>query len=208
MLLMQPSSTVSISPLDSTFSPGERPEAADARAGVEALLTFLGEDVTRDGLIDTAARHVRAMSELCSGYDTDVAALLDTTFAVAYDEMIVVRGVEFISLCEHHLLPFSGHITVGYVPTDRVVGLSKIARVIEAFSHRLQIQERMTHQIATALNDNLHPLGVGVVVTAQHSCMAMRGVRKHGEMVTSCMTGLLRDNPEARAELLALHREP
>jgi GTP cyclohydrolase I len=148
------------------------------------------------------------MTELCSGYTVDIGALLATTFHVAYDEMVVVRGVEFMSLCEHHLLPFTGHVTVGYVPTDRVVGLSKIPRVIEAFSHRLQIQERMTHQIASALQEHLDPLGVGVVVTASHSCMAMRGVRKHGEMVTSAMLGLFRDNPEARAELLALHRQP
>lgn len=181
--------------------------SVDAESAARELLSFVGEDVGREGLQDTPARYVKALAELTEGYDMDPAAILSTTFDVSYDEMIVVRDIEFMSLCEHHVLPFSGHVTVGYVPVDRVVGLSKIPRLIEAFSRRLQIQERMTHQIAHAMWTHLNPLGVGVVVTAQHSCMAMRGVRKRGEMVTSSMLGILRDNPEARAELLALHHQ-
>lgn len=174
---------------------------------VRRLLEYLGEDPTREGLLDTPKRHVKALRELTEGYGQDPATILGTTFdGEHYDEMVVVRGVEFMSLCEHHVLPFIGHVTVGYVPNERVVGLSKIPRLVECFARRLQIQERFTQQIASALMEHLQPEGVGVIVSAEHSCMRMRGVKKRGEMVTSAMLGSLRTHPEQRAELLALHR--
>lgn len=184
-----------------------RPLREGAENAVRQLLAWTGEDVDREGLLDTPKRHVKALSELTEGYGMDPATILGTTFdGEHYDEMVVVRGVEFMSLCEHHVLPFIGHVTVGYVPNERVVGLSKIPRLVECFARRLQIQERFTQQIASALMEHLQPEGVGVIVSAEHSCMRMRGVKKRGEMVTSAMLGSLRTHPEQRAELLALHR--
>lgn len=188
--------------------PWETPaEAAGPADAVVRLLEHVGEDPNREGLVDTPGRVLRALEEMCEGYAVDPALLLDTTFDEPYDEMVVVRGVAFTSLCEHHMLPFSGTCTLGYLPTGRVVGLSKLARLVECYARRLQVQERMTSQIAQALMDHLAPLGVGVVVQAVHSCMACRGVRKRGTMVTSAMLGALRDVPEARAEFLALAQQ-
>lgn len=175
---------------------------------VRRLLEFVGEDPNRDGLADTPDRVVRSFAELTDGYHVDVAALLSTQFDARADEMILVTGIDFTALCEHHLLPFTGTATVGYVPADgKVVGLSKLARVVDAFAHRLQVQERMTEQIASAIVEHTGAIGVGVIVRARHACMGHRGVRKPGaEMVTSSMLGALRDKPEARAEFLALAR--
>lgn len=178
-----------------------------AEAAVRVLLADIGEDIERDGLLDTPARFVRALHEMTSGYETDVAALLSTTFTDDYDEMVVVRGVDFHSLCEHHLLGFTGTATVGYIPQPGlgVVGLSKLARLVDAFARRLQVQERMTQQIAQAIDEHLRPVGVGVVLRARHSCMGCRGVRKPGaEMVTSTLLGAMRDEPQTRAEFLSL----
>lgn len=179
-----------------------------ASDGVVRLLEMIGEDPTRDGLADTPGRVVKALREMCDGYDTDVAGLLGKTFDNGgdYDELIVCKGIEFTSLCEHHMLPFTGTATVGYIPSgDRIVGLSKLARLVDTYAHRLQVQERMTTQITTALVEHLDPLGAGAVVTAAHSCMACRGVRKQSaEMVTSSLVGVLREKPEARAEFLAI----
>lgn len=184
--------------------PWEESEAGPEDA-VTRLLEYVGEDPTRDGLIDTPARVVRALAEMTDGYRVDVEALLTRTFEDRCDEMVVVRDIEFTSLCEHHVLPFVGTASVGYVPRDRVVGLSKIARLVDVFAHRLQVQERMTVQIAEALQTHLAPLGVGVIVTARHSCMSCRGIRKaSAEMVTSSMLGVFRDKPEARTEFLSL----
>lgn len=169
---------------------------------VRDLLALIGEDPDREGLVDTPSRVVRAWLELTAGYEQDPAAILATTFAERADEMVLVRDVPFASVCEHHMLPFHGTVTVGYLPRDRVVGLSKIPRLIECYARRLQVQERMTTQIADAMMEHLSPLGVGVLVTGYHSCMAMRGVQKHGEMVTSSLLGKFRD--EARAEFLSL----
>jgi len=182
-----------------------------AEQGVRNLLIAMGEDPAREGLLDTPARVVRAMREMTSGHADDVAKILAVTFdSGQYDEVIVVAGISFVSMCEHHLLPFTGHAAVAYLPSKgpnghRVVGLSKIPRVVEAFARRLQLQERMTTQIADALEAHLEPRGVAVVVEAEHSCMVCRGVRKAGaKMGTSDMRGTFRQRPEARAEVLQL----
>ena len=172
---------------------------------VVRLLQHVGEDPSRDGLLDTPKRVVKALGEMTVGYGMDPAAVLATTFDVQHDQMVVVRRIPFVSLCEHHVLPFTGHATVAYLPGDGVVGLSKLARLVDCYARRLQVQERLTDQIAHAINDHLQPVGVGVIVSAQHSCMSARGVGKAAEMVTSAMLGSMRDDASARAELLSLH---
>ena len=170
------------------------------------LARVVFEDPRREGLLDTPRRVVKALGEMTSGYGEDPRHLLGTTFDTdGYDEMVVLRGIEFVSLCEHHMLPFTGIAAVGYVPRERVVGLSKLARLVDCFSRRLQIQERMTKQIADAVMEILEPKGVGVVVSARHSCMGCRGVRKAtADMVTSSLAGVMLDDRAARAEFLAL----
>jgi GTP cyclohydrolase IA len=176
-----------------------------AEGAVATLLTFLGEDPDRDGLRATPRRVVAYLAEMTSGYEEDPAELLAVSFSERCDEMVVLTGVDFTSLCEHHLLPFTGTATVGYVPAERVVGVSKLARVVDIFAHRLQVQERLTRQVAEAVSEHLEPLGVGVVVEASHACLGCRGARKPGAtMVTSAMTGVMLEKPEARAEFLAL----
>jgi GTP cyclohydrolase I len=173
---------------------------------VEALLGELGEDADRQGLKATPGRVSRALRELTDGYDVapeDVIA--GAVFDQDYDEMVLVKDIPFYSLCEHHLLPFFGTVHVGYLPKGKVVGLSKIPRLVDVFAHRLQLQERMTNEIAQALNGALAPKGVGVVVEARHLCMEMRGIQKRGgQMITSCMLGTFRKDPRTRAEFLDL----
>lgn len=180
----------------------------DRRAGekaIELLLAAIGEDGSREGLRETPARVMRAWREMTSGYDEDPARILAKQFkAKEYDEMVTVRGIEFWSTCEHHLLPFTGKVTVGYLPGASVVGLSKIPRLVHCFARRLQIQERLTAQIAGAMRDHLGAAGVGVVMRATHLCMAARGVKAPAEMVTSTMLGTIRDDPRARAEFLSI----
>ncbi len=175
---------------------------------VESLLVELGEDPDRQGLKATPDRVARAMRELTDGYGIkpeDVVA--GAIFDQDYDEMVVVKDIAFYSLCEHHMLPFFGSVHVGYLPKGKVIGLSKIPRLVEVFSHRLQIQEQLTREIAEALNLTLAPKGVGVVVEARHLCMEMRGVEAPGgHMMTSCMLGTFRRDPRTRAEFLALAR--
>jgi len=177
---------------------------------VEALLVELGEDPRRQGLTSTPERVARAMRELTDGYGVkpeDVIA--DAIFDQDYDEMVVVKDIAFYSLCEHHMLPFFGHVQVGYLPKGKVVGLSKIPRLVEVYAHRLQLQEQMTKAIAEALNGTLEPRGVGVVVEARHLCMEMRGVETPGgRMITSCMLGTFRRDPRTRAEFLDLVHRP
>lgn len=181
-------------------------EAAGADA-VRELLAVLGEDPERDGLQRTPERVVRALAELMAGRDVDVAKLLATTFEDSCDEMVVVTGIRVASLCEHHLLPFTGTAAVGYIPNGRVVGLSKLPRVVEAYARRLQLQERLTAQIADAIAEGLNAKGVGVVITAHHSCMGLRGVTQpQAAMTTSALRGAMRETAEARAEFLALAR--
>jgi GTP cyclohydrolase I len=174
-----------------------------AMDAVLTLLRYIGEDPHRDGLADTPMRMVKALREMTAGYGMDPAQVLATTFDVAYDEMVVVRAVPFASLCEHHLLPFTGTVTLGYVPQARVVGLSKLARLVDVYAKRLQVQERMTVQLADAMVQHLDPGGVGVVVDAVHSCMAVRGVGKTAPMHTSALRGAMLQAP-TRAEFMAL----
>jgi GTP cyclohydrolase I len=175
---------------------------------VESLLIELGEDPSRQGLKATPDRVSRALRELTDGYGIkpeDVIA--GAVFDQDYDEMVVVKDIAFYSLCEHHMLPFFGHMHVGYLPKGKVVGLSKIPRLVEVFSHRLQIQEQLTREVAEALNSTLGPKGVGVVAEARHLCMEMRGVETPGgRMMTSCMLGTFRRDPRTRAEFLNLVR--
>jgi GTP cyclohydrolase I len=175
---------------------------------VEALLAELGEDPDRPGLKATPARVSRALRQLTDGYGVDPEDVIaGAVFDQDYDEMVVVKDISFYSLCEHHMLPFFGSCHVGYLPRGKVVGLSKIPRLVGVFAHRLQLQERMTNQIAQALNGSLEPKGVGVVVEARHLCMEMRGVEKPGgQMITSCMLGTFRKDPRTRAEFLDLVR--
>lgn len=177
---------------------------------IESLLGELGEDPSRQGLKATPARVSRALRELTDGYRIDPAAIIaGAVFDQDYDEMVLVKDIPFYSLCEHHMLPFFGSCHVGYLPKGKVVGLSKIPRLVGAFAHRLQLQERMTKQIAEALNDGVAPKGVGVVVEARHLCMEMRGVQKPGgQLITSCMLGTFRKDPRTRAEFLELVRRP
>lgn len=185
--------------------PWERDDG-DPTDAVVRLLQHIGEDPTRDGLVDTPRRVVKALREMTSGYGADVEAILGTVFQVDHDEMIVVSGMPFWSLCEHHMLPFHGLATVGYIPGARrgVVGLSKLARLLDAFARRLQVQERLTDQICHAIEEHLRPLGAGVIISGSHSCMCARGVSKHGTMTTSSLRGVLLDRPQARAEFLAM----
>ena len=173
---------------------------------VESLLVELGEDTERQGLKATPDRVARALRELTDGYGVRPEEVIaGAIFDQDYDEMVVVKDINFYSLCEHHLLPFFGQVHVGYLPKGKVVGLSKIPRLVEVFSHRLQLQEQLTRQIAEALNESLTPRGVGVVVEARHLCMEMRGVETAGgHMMTSCMLGTFRRDPRTRAEFLDL----
>ena len=176
------------------------------RVAVETLLAEIGEDPTREGLVRTPARVADALRFLTSGYDQDVDAVLNNAlFSVDCSEMVIVRDIDFYSLCEHHLLPFFGKCHIAYLPRDRVVGLSKIPRLVDVFARRLQIQERMTNQIAQVLLETLKPFGVGVVVEATHLCMAMRGVEKQRSFaVTSAMLGSFRTDARTRMEFLEL----
>ena len=171
---------------------------------VRTLLTEIGEDPEREGLVDTPARLRRMYAELTEGYRTDPDALINgACFTVDYDEMVVVRDIEFFSLCEHHLLPFYGRAHVGYLPRGTVIGLSKIPRIVDLYAHRLQVQERMTQQVAGLLMDRLNPKGVACVIEATHLCTMMRGVKKQqATMVTSAMLGTFRSDARTRSEFL------
>jgi GTP cyclohydrolase IA len=173
---------------------------------VRKMIALIGEDPEREGLKKTPERYEKALKFLTSGYHQNVDHLLNgATFSVCYDEMVVVKDIEFFSLCEHHLLPFFGKAHVAYLPSKKVIGLSKVARLVNMYARRLQIQERMTSQIARALEEKIAPQGVGVIIEARHLCMQMRGVEKqHGQAVTSAMLGAFRENKQTRDEFLAL----
>jgi GTP cyclohydrolase I len=170
------------------------------------LLTELGEDPDREGLISTPKRVEKALSFLTSGYRADIDEVLNgALFTVDYSEMVIVKDIDFYSLCEHHLLPFFGKCHVAYIPTNKVIGLSKIPRLVDVFSRRLQIQERLTNQIANTIHEKIAPLGVAVVMEATHLCMSMRGVQKQNSFaVTSAMQGAFRNNARTRMEFLEL----
>ena len=176
------------------------------RDAVEAVLSEIGEDLTREGLVRTPTRVAKAFEFLTSGYSADIDEVVNgALFTVDYSEMVIVKDIDFYSLCEHHLLPFFGKCHVAYLPRNRVIGLSKIPRLVEVFSRRLQVQERLTNQVAETLSRILDPIGVGVVVEATHLCMLMRGVEKQNSCaVTSAMLGTFRDNARTRMEFLEL----
>jgi GTP cyclohydrolase IA len=187
----------------------ERPSRLQAEAAVRTLIRWAGDDPERQGLLDTPARVVRAYEEWFAGYDDDPAQLLERCFEeiAGYDEIVLLRDIRFESHCEHHMAPVIGRAHIGYLPHQRVVGISKLARLVQAFAKRLQIQERMTAEIADALDRVLQPRGVAVVIEAAHQCMTTRGVHSCGvSMVTSRMLGVFRERPETRQEFLSALR--
>jgi GTP cyclohydrolase I len=184
-----------------------RPNRAEVEAAVHTILRWTGDDPERGGLIETPARVTRALEESFAGYGQDPVTILQKSFdeTEGYDEMIALRGVRFESHCEHHMAPILGRAWVAYVPSGRVVGISKLARVVEIYAKRLQIQERLTAQVANTIDEVLKPRGVGVVIKASHHCMTTRGVHKpDSDLVTSRMLGCFRDNPELRQEFLSM----
>ena len=189
--------------------PGAREPSETIADLVRRMLVLLGEDPERDGLRRTPERFEKALRFLTSGYQQDSDKVLNgAMFSVSYDQMVLVKDIEIYSLCEHHLLPFFGKCHVAYIPDKKVIGLSKIPRLVNMFARRLQIQEQLTNQIASAIQQNISPLGVGVVVQARHLCMVMRGVEKqNSQTVTSAMLGSFRENAQTREEFLSLIRE-
>ncbi|HYI95804.1 MAG TPA: GTP cyclohydrolase I FolE [Bryobacteraceae bacterium] len=173
------------------------------------VLERIGEDPTRDGLVRTPIRAEKALTYLTSGYEANIGSIVNgALFDVRYDEMVIVKDIEFFSLCEHHMLPFYGKAHVAYLPGDKVIGLSKIPRIVDMFARRLQVQERLTQEVAETLQDVLKPRGVGVILEARHFCMMMRGVEKqHSGTVTSAMLGAFRQNKETRDEFLSLIKQ-
>jgi len=191
-------------------SPRHRPTQADAEAAVRVLIEWAGDDPNREGLLETPGRVARAYKELFAGYETDPRDYLARTFeeVAGYDELVVLRDIRVVSFCEHHMLPFLGKAHVGYLPTDRVVGISKLARVVHGFARRLQIQEKLTAEIAGSIQEILKPRGVGVVIESEHSCMTMRGVNTPGSrLTTSSLLGVVRDDPRTRQEFLEFVRD-
>tara|TARA_B100000700_G_C14595382_1_gene646563 strand:+ start:39 stop:680 length:642 start_codon:yes stop_codon:yes gene_type:complete len=188
-----------------------RPDRKEAEEAVRTLIRWAGDDPDREGLLNTPARFVRAYDEYFAGYQDDPVEILQRTFEETggYDEMVLLRDIEFFSHCEHHIVPIIGKVHVAYLPSSRVVGISKLARVVEIFARRLQIQERLTAEIASTIDQVMEPKGVGVVVEAQHQCMTTRGVKKTDvSMVTSHMIGAFRDDSKTRREFLSLIGNP
>ena len=186
-----------------------RPTQEEAEAAVRTLIEWAGDDPAREGLRDTPGRVTRSYRELFGGYDTDPRDYLKRTFEEVggYDELVVLKDIPVISFCEHHMLPVTGRALVGYLPNNRVVGISKLARVVNGFARRLQIQEKLTAEIAEAIQDILEPHGVGVVIEAEHSCMTLRGVNTpRTTLTTSRLTGVIRDDARTREEFLRLAR--
>jgi GTP cyclohydrolase I len=188
-----------------------RPTREEAEAAVTTLLKWIGDDPEREGLAATPARVARAYEDWFSGYREDPVEFLRRTFQEVdgYDEMIVLRDINFESHCEHHMAPIIGKVNIGYLPDRKVVGISKLARVVETFARRLQVQESMTSQIAHCIQDVLKPKGVGIIVEGQHQCMTTRGVRKHGvSMITSQLLGAFRSDPRTRSEFMSIIGRP
>jgi len=186
-----------------------RPSRAEAEAAVQTLLGYIGENPVREGLLDTPRRVVEAFDELYQGYRQCPAEVLNRTFGetAGYDDFVLVRDIEFTSQCEHHMMPFYGRAHIAYTPVERVVGLSKLARLTDIFARRLQTQEHLTAQIAAAIDEILKPRGVAVMIEAEHTCMSVRGVAKHGAMtLTSRFTGMFRDNSAEQARFLSMVR--
>lgn len=187
----------------------QRPSEAEALAAVRTLIEWAGDDPDREGLLDTPRRVIKAYRELFAGYEADPREYLARTFeeVAGYDELVILKDIRVVSFCEHHMLPFLGKAHVGYLPNDRVVGISKLARVVHGFARRLPIQEKLTAEIADAIHDILKPKGVGVVIVSEHSCMTMRGVNTPGSrLTTSSLVGDVRDDPRTRQEFFDLVR--
>jgi GTP cyclohydrolase I len=187
------------------------PSQAQAEAAVRTLIEWAGDDPDREGLVDTPARVARSYKELFAGYGSDPKEYLKRTFdeVGGYDELVILKDIRVVSFCEHHMLPFLGKAHVGYLPRNRVVGISKLARVVHGFARRLQIQEKLTAQVAEAIQEILDPKGVGVVVASEHSCMTMRGVNTPGSrLTTSHLLGEVRDDPRTRQEFFDLVHSP
>uniref|UniRef100_A0A914BUE3 GTP cyclohydrolase 1 n=1 Tax=Acrobeloides nanus TaxID=290746 RepID=A0A914BUE3_9BILA len=182
------------------------PQLDDMAKAYQTIIRHVGEDTERQGLAKTPERAAKAMLFFTKGYEENLDDILnEAVFDEDHDEMVIVRDIEMFSLCEHHLVPFIGKVHIGYLPNKKVLGLSKLARIVEMFSRRLQVQERLTKQIATAILQAVHPTGVGVVIEASHMCMVMRGVQKiNATTSTSCMLGVFRDDPKTREEFLTL----
>jgi GTP cyclohydrolase I len=187
------------------------PTQADAEAAVRVLIEWAGDDPDREGLLETPARVARSYRELFAGYETDPRDYLARTFEEVggYDELVILKDIPVVSFCEHHMLPFIGRAHVGYLPSNRVVGISKLARVVRGFARRLQIQEKLTAEVAGAIQEILQPKGVGVVIISEHSCLTMRGVNTPGaRLTTSHLLGEVRDDPRTRQEFFDLVRTP
>lgn len=199
-------SSQSANPADSSQP---RPTRDEAEAAVRTLISYIGDDPAREGLIATPRRVVEAFDELYQGYGADPADVLDRTFGetAGYDDFVLIRDITFHSHCEHHMMPFTGKAHVAYAPVDRVVGLSKLARLVDIFARRLQTQEHLTAQVASAIEDILKPRGVAVMIEAEHTCMSVRGVGKAGShTITSRFTGLFRDDPAEQARFMSMVR--
>jgi GTP cyclohydrolase I len=185
----------------------ERPSQKEAEEAVRVLIRYVGDYEKRDGLLKTPERVCRSLMEMTNGINLDPADILKTTFEDKCDEMVVLTDISFTSLCEHHLLPFTGHASIGYIPNKRVVGISKLSRLVTCVSKRLQLQERITHQITNLIMENLRPFGCGAVLEAHHACMSCRGVHQQkSQMVTSSMLGVFRTDHKVREEFLNLRK--
>jgi GTP cyclohydrolase I len=188
-----------------SLKPTEIVALDNAEAAIQGLFELLGEDAQRDGLQETPFRFVKALAEHTVGYREDPKLHLEKTFDVDHQDLVLVKDIPFNSLCEHHLAPFVGKVHIAYIPSDKITGLSKFGRVVEGYAKRLQVQERLTQEIADAIQEVLNPQAVAVIVEAEHTCMSGRGIKKHGATtVTSTMRGLFKENASARAELLQL----
>jgi len=203
--------TLSIQPVkrDTDSIKAKRPSREEAEAAVRTLIRWAGDDPTREGLIDTPKRVVKAYRELFEGYDQDSSKILDKVFeeVAGYDDMVLVREIPFASHCEHHMVPFVGHAHIAYYPSDGVVGLSKLARLVDVYARRLQTQETMTAEIVEAMVDSLNPRGVAVMIEAEHMCMSIRGVRKQGSTtITTRFTGIFKDDPAEQVRFMSMVR--
>lgn len=203
--------TLSIQPVkrDTDILKAKRPSREEAEAAVRTLIRWAGDDPTREGLIDTPKRVVKAYRELFEGYEQDSSEILDKVFeeVAGYDDMVLVREIPFASHCEHHMVPFVGHAHIAYYPSDGVVGLSKLARLVDVYARRLQTQETMTAEIVEAMVDSLNPRGVAVMIEAEHMCMSMRGVRKQGSTtLTTRFTGVFKDDPAEQVRFMSMVR--
>ena len=208
---MSPDDHISSKSPPSNASTNTHPTRSEAEEAVRTLIKWMGDDPTREGLIDTPKRVINSYAELFSGYTQDPSEILERTFEETdgYGDIVLLKDIRVESYCEHHLIPITGVAHVAYIPENRVVGISKLARTVELFSKRLQIQEKLTSQVANAINDTLKPKGVAVLIEAEHGCMTTRGVHKPGvNMVTKTLIGCFKENPDLRTEFLSLIKRP